>query len=223
MKKIAILSLVLVLLLAAVGVGYAKWSAELEIDGVIETGEVEVGFCYVECNDTGIDPGYDKDVGKCSAILLGEPADTIEIVMSNAYPCYGVDFIYDVNNLGTIPVKIESIKLVELSYNGVVIPMDMELEVCTVYGIDVDALPGPVIIPNPTPEELMGPDSVIDFDIHVTGLEGNPQIDPLNMGFPEGSDTVTGDLHVHVDQGAQENMIYDFKIQIVASQWNEVP
>jgi len=217
MKKVALLSMVLVLLLAAVGVGYAKWSKELQIEGNIYTGEVIVGFDNVRCVEVPEVEG--KDVGYCD--VSGE-GDSFKVELFNAYPCYGVDVYYDINNLGTIPVKIEAIELVHVSVDGTIIPVGEPLQVCTVYGIDLDATTGSILIPNPTPEQLMGPDAICEFDIHVTGEWGvGTQIDP--QGMLPGPDTIEGDLHVHLDQDAEMTTTYDFKIRIVASQWNEVP
>ena len=44
MKKIAVLALVLVLCLAAVGIGYAKWTDSLTINGTVTTAEFGVQF-----------------------------------------------------------------------------------------------------------------------------------------------------------------------------------
>jgi hypothetical protein len=217
MKKVALLSMVLVLLLAAVGVGYAKWSKDLRIDGYIETGEVAVGFCWAECEEWPEAEG--KDVGQCE-VFYEEGGTVLEIVMMNTYPCYGVDVEYDINNLGTIPVKVESITLLEVSVDGGIIPVDLPLIVCHTYGVQIDEETGAVIIddlgPGPIPMDIL---DLYDFDIHVTGEFG--QIDPV--GAPWGPDTVRGDLHIHVDQAAEMLTTYDFSIGIIASQWNEVP
>jgi hypothetical protein len=218
MKKVALLSMVLVLLLAAVGVGYAKWSKDLQIDGLIQTGEVVVGFCDAYCIEWPEAEG--KDVGYCD-VFLEEGSSSFEVQMGNTYPCYGVDVYYLVNNLGTIPVKVEAINLVKVSVNGVDIPIDMPLIVCHVYGVQIDEDTGAVVVDDLGPAGAIPPEilELYDFDIHVTGEFG--QIDPI--GSPFGPDTVEGDLHIHVDQAAEMNTSYDFKIEIIASQWNEVP
>lgn len=217
MKKVALLSMVLVLLLAAVGVGYAKWSKELQIEGLIQTGEVAVGFCWAECIEWPEAEG--KDVGSCET-FYEEGGQVLEVQMFNTYPCYGVDVDYDINNLGTIPVKVEAIELVRVSVDGLDIPVGMPLIVCHVYGVQIDEVTGVAIVddlgPGPIPKDIL---DMYDFDIHVTGEFG--QIDPIGSGI--GPDTVRGDLHIHVDQAAEMNTSYDFKIRIVASQWNEVP
>ena len=59
MRKIAILCLALILALGAVGVGFAKWSETLKIEGVVETGEVDVQLsqCTNDPSPTGLDVG----------------------------------------------------------------------------------------------------------------------------------------------------------------------
>ena len=52
-KKIGIVVMSLVLCLALVGVGYAKWSDTVDINGTVNTGTVEVGILNVETNDPG--------------------------------------------------------------------------------------------------------------------------------------------------------------------------
>jgi hypothetical protein len=218
MKKVALLSMVLVLLLAAVGVGYAKWSKDITIDGYIQTGEVAIGICDAWCVEWPEAEG--KDVGWCD-VFYEEGGQILEIQMFNTYPCYGCDVYYLINNLGSIPVKVEAINLTKVSVNGMDIPVDMPLTVCHVYGVQIDEVTGDVIVDDLGPAGAIPPEilELYDFDIHVTGEFG--QIDPV--GSPFGPDTVEGDLHIHVDQAAEMNTTYDFQIQIIASQWNEVP
>lgn len=53
MKKIAVLSLILVLCLAIISVGYAKWSDTLIINGEVSTAELSVGMRDVCTDDAG--------------------------------------------------------------------------------------------------------------------------------------------------------------------------
>jgi predicted ribosomally synthesized peptide with SipW-like signal peptide len=58
MKKIAILALSLVLALGVLGIGYAKWSDTVTINGTVNTGTVKVGVLDVGTTDMGttVDP-----------------------------------------------------------------------------------------------------------------------------------------------------------------------
>src|SRR3972149_5965627 len=53
MKKLGVLSVVLVLCLAALAAGYAKWSDSVSISGTVNTGKVCVGIRDLETNDPG--------------------------------------------------------------------------------------------------------------------------------------------------------------------------
>ena len=107
--KVAVLFLVLALALAAVGVGYAMWSKTLTIDGTVKTGEVNAIFTTATCTDTGVDPGYTKDVGSCE--VTGAGTQKLTITITNGYPCYTCDIDFTIDNTGTIPVKVQSFDL----------------------------------------------------------------------------------------------------------------
>lgn len=53
MKKLGLLSMVLVLCLAVVGAGYAKWTDSVHVEGVVNTGSVEIGIRDAGVNDYG--------------------------------------------------------------------------------------------------------------------------------------------------------------------------
>lgn len=108
----------LMIALMAVGISYAMWSKTVYIYGTVETGEVDAEFSSVTCNDPfgTIDPGYDKDVGWCECIigLYGDPQE-LDVIIHNAYPCYSVTVDYEIDNVGTIPVKIQTITLTNVN------------------------------------------------------------------------------------------------------------
>jgi len=107
MKKIVILCLALVLVLGTMGVGYAMWDKTLFIDGTVNTGEVNAIFTTASCDDTGIDPGHDKDVGSCT--VTGAGTQTLTITITNGYPCYECTVNFTVDNTRTIPVKVQTL------------------------------------------------------------------------------------------------------------------
>lgn len=66
MKKIGIIAIVLVLCLAVVGVGFAKWSSTIRFNGNIETGEVSIGISDIGTTDDGVTSAWEiwrDDVG----------------------------------------------------------------------------------------------------------------------------------------------------------------
>ena len=111
MKKIGILALVLVFVLGTLGVGYAMWDKTLFINGTVNTGEVDAYFTTATCDDIGIDPGYDKDVGSCT--VTGAETQTLTITINNGYPCYTATIDFTIDNIGTIPVKVQSLTIVD--------------------------------------------------------------------------------------------------------------
>ena len=108
-KRMGLLFLALVIALGGIGVGYAMWDKTLYIDGTVNTGEVNAEFTAASGNDTGIDPGYDKDVGNCSVVIDEKDAQLLHITINNGYPCYTCVITYTVTNTGTIPVKVQSL------------------------------------------------------------------------------------------------------------------
>jgi hypothetical protein len=145
---------------------------------------------------------------------LNEGNEAMEITVTNGYPSYHGSIAFTIDNIGTVPVKIESIKLVEISGPGGKIAVDLDLVACTVYYVDEDT--GSVS----TTPNINGADTD-DFSIHLSELVVGQQIDPPAM-LP-GPDFAIADVGVHVEQGAQEQSTYDFVILITAAQWNEVP
>jgi len=57
MKKLGLLAVTLVLALGALGIGYAKWSDTVTINGKVSTGSVVVGIRDVSGDDILADPG----------------------------------------------------------------------------------------------------------------------------------------------------------------------
>ena len=94
MRKIGILCLALVLMLGAVGVGFAKWSDMVTIEGIVETGELKVGIHDVGTNDPGdeLDPlclpiegaPDPQDVVKKHVGRITSENDTTELVCEKA-------------------------------------------------------------------------------------------------------------------------------------------
>ncbi len=112
--------LAIVLLVASISAAYAMWSETLKINIYANTGEVNVKWSSVSTNDEGntTDPGHDKNVGKCEAEIINdtsvsnEPFNKINITITNAYPCYNCTVTATVDNIGSIPVKLLSAKII---------------------------------------------------------------------------------------------------------------
>jgi hypothetical protein len=115
-KKIMIISLVAVLALAMMGFGFAKWSDYVKFEGSVATGNVGVNIEAGETTDLGADPNYPpgdnwegKDVASCT--VTTECNTTLVVNIENAYPWYKPGFSFRINGLGTVPVKVEELKI----------------------------------------------------------------------------------------------------------------
>jgi hypothetical protein len=108
MRKVGIWGLVLVLCLAVVGIGYATWEKNLEIDGTVGTGILSAEWEEVDAWDTEPD-GKDVSNITCEA----GPADPQILILevTNAYPCIDYYNKVDIRNTGTIPLDVIEIVL----------------------------------------------------------------------------------------------------------------
>jgi hypothetical protein len=133
MKKIGLLCLALVLVLGSLGFAYAKWSDTVTISKTITTDDVSVIWgTYSDFDPCGsgsldynldldklypVDPELtppivtwvrvDKDVGCIEVTGVG--TDSVTITVTCAYPLYYGDIEVDLQNTGSVPVKIQSI------------------------------------------------------------------------------------------------------------------
>ncbi len=116
---LGLLAVLLIVLLAGVGVAYGLWSETLTIDGMVYTGEVDVGFSgpyvteWVEVNGyPKWEPPAKDAYAECTAVAedLDENSngnEGITITVSGAYPSYHCAVKFDISNLGTVPVHIK--------------------------------------------------------------------------------------------------------------------
>jgi hypothetical protein len=207
------LFMILVLALAMLGVGYGLWSKLLLIKGTINTGEVDAIFYGVFTDDDDVennplkddgddvpcpvgggscDPKefgpnparYDKDVGECIAML--DPQDltkeTLLVTVGNGYPSYHCTVWFDILNNGTIPLKIQDLKLTPVNFtNGVEVSVGLSQLAC--------------------------------------GLQIDPGLLPSGEVITE--NLAQGDVHIHVEQAADQNAVYTFSAELFLVQWNE--
>ncbi|GAG11873.1 unnamed protein product [marine sediment metagenome] len=108
-RKVTAVVLVLLVTLAVIGVGYAHWTKTLDIDGTVNTGELDL--CWDDtlgnlwCNEV---PGEveGKDVGSVTVGVDPGDCQNAIITLENAYPSYSVQCWLKYKNVGTIPVLI---------------------------------------------------------------------------------------------------------------------
>ena len=141
-KTVAIFATLMIALMA-VGFAYAMWDKTLFINGTVNTGEVNAYFTTAVSNDPPgtIDPGYDKDVG-CTEVT-GELTQTLTVTVTNGYPCYSSRIDYTIDNIGSIPVKVQS-------FTVTVPPAAVTVTVTEIaVGTQIDAgdsVPGSIVI-----------------------------------------------------------------------------
>lgn len=114
--------MMLVLALGAIGIGYALWAKVLTIEGKVHTGEVNAVLSIEEVDEGDIsllhDDGINEDsevegknIADCTAELLdglNNPGpQTLSISITNGYPSFWCVVNFNVENTGTIPIKLE--------------------------------------------------------------------------------------------------------------------
>ncbi len=104
MKKVKYMAIILVLVLGLVGAGYAAWEQDLLIDAQVETGYLEVYFDGEDYDDGDCEYG-ETEVGTHSHEGVSDA--NLRIRIDNAYPQYESTVMADVENEGTIPVKVD--------------------------------------------------------------------------------------------------------------------
>jgi hypothetical protein len=105
MKKIGLLSLTLVMVLGALGIGYAHWTDTITIEGTVCTGSVDINVVYLSGSDVYKDLDTDALVyyfwlkDPAGAIIWDsysanyDPADELFLVASAGSTLLGDDFV----------------------------------------------------------------------------------------------------------------------------------
>jgi len=102
---IGIIVMILMMALAALGVGYAWWTEQLTATGTIQTGSIDVQMEGVSYST--VDP---LDIATCSSKLSGD-GKSMTITIDNAYPDYVCTIDFSLTNHGSVPAKITDVSL----------------------------------------------------------------------------------------------------------------
>lgn len=187
----AVLSVLLLVGLASLGVRYGLWAKTLRIEGVVHTGEVEARWTRVSCAEfhpwpNGNLPGEaeGKDVGMTTAIRDPAGDQMLHITLSNVYPSYAVDCQVRLDNNGTIPVIIR----------GTTIVAGGNLTNCALSRHNKKTL------------RCHQPTVVFTDNL---GVQLHPE------------DEAASNLTVHVEQPADQGETYAFDVMVCMAQWNE--
>lgn len=116
-RALAVIVTSLAVGLASLGLADELWSETLRVEGVVGTEEMNVEFVEAftnddgvvndptkDPNDNGIDPGHDKDVGSCTA-LIDPTTGNVSLTMSNGYPSYTCRFWTTIQNVGSLTLR----------------------------------------------------------------------------------------------------------------------
>jgi predicted ribosomally synthesized peptide with SipW-like signal peptide len=226
--KAGILCLVLVLCLIGSAVGLALWSDTLTISGTVNTGNIDPVYTAAVSNDDGVadaafdpdDDGADPEEPQTAGVpcvrYLGDSASTtvgfsdkeLSVSLVEAFPSYYPTVWYDITNEGTVPVALQAIWL-DINGND---QRDAGEDVvpCTLYYLDLLDYDGTPLA-NPVMDTTLDVDD--DLMVHVTGLVIGDELDA--------GQTVTGDLHLHVEDGAPPEASMGFTLKLLFVQYNE--
>jgi hypothetical protein len=139
MKKIGLIFLVLMGALACLGVAYGAWSETLDVSASVSAGDFGIEFVQAVSNDdnglpdpdvkgnwtwngsSGSAPvwnGSRTDSNNSSAAAsLDESQNTLTLTVNGAYPGYWSSAACILKNTGTVPLKIDTVKVGAVSSN----------------------------------------------------------------------------------------------------------
>jgi hypothetical protein len=92
LARVALVSIVLIAALGALGVGVAAWQEGLMIEGVASTGEINPVFCDVSASPRG-------------EVFIDNGGKAISFLVEEASPEEVFDLEYTVENRGSIPLE----------------------------------------------------------------------------------------------------------------------
>ncbi len=118
MAKTPVTALIMLMLgmLSMVGIGHGLWSEELDIRGVVETGDVDVEWSFVGCFDV-----EDKDVGSIAGFIEPGDSSVLNFQIVDGYPGYLADCEVEYTYLGSVPARVEAINFVPGDFTGCVV------------------------------------------------------------------------------------------------------
>ncbi len=126
MKNIKYYILCLVLVLGMMGGAYAAWEEELEVEGTVNTGEVEVTIDDVAWNKIRAVPPYVN----ADYEYLSDDLDEIKFSIDGLYPQKQNEtsfrLVNFLQNTGSIPVKLEN-AILDINPEGTGLPSDHEV------------------------------------------------------------------------------------------------
>lgn len=208
------LFMILILALATLGVGYGLWSKMLYINGTIETGTVDAIFHLAFTDDDGTENNDLKDLGddgvcpaygdsSCDPMEFGPNPDRYDKDVGHC------EAIVDLQKDPTGETLTVTVDNAYPSYH------------CTVWFDILNNGSIPLKIQSLSIAPVGDWTNGEEVTVALSELACGQQIDPGIL--PDGTITnlAQGDIHIHIEQAAEQNGKYEFDAQLFLVQWNE--
>ena len=102
LRRSTLFTVIAVIGLLSLGIGYAAWTQNLTINGTVETATLDVHWSTSTiADDTNFDP---LSVGVCTATVNGLDDNVLDVALTNAYPGFQCVVNAVVKNDSTVPV-----------------------------------------------------------------------------------------------------------------------
>lgn len=98
-RRSTLISLVAVIALLGLGIGYAAWTDDIEVNGTVNTGNLDQGWESSSVQGE-VDP---LNVGECAPSVASAGDKTMTVTITDAYPGYSCTFNGLIRQNGTIP------------------------------------------------------------------------------------------------------------------------
>lgn len=198
-KRMIAIPVVAMIMLSVAGLAYAHWTDLIKINGIVNTGTLNIAFDHAYCLEKESWEGLPKDVANCSCELDEWVLDVhtnktgwkkLHIEIWNAYPSYWCNVTFVLHNIGTVPGVFKNFTLIPITPGLIFVhvgPGHWEAQDTTIIG-------SPVI-----------------FNLTFIDLVGI-QLDPCNL--------TKAQVDFHFKQSAPECHTYEFEIEIGIECWD---
>lgn len=190
------LAAVLVIGLAALGVAYGLWAETLQIAGTVETGEIETRWTTGICNEFWTWPALPRSVAD-----YGE-AEGKDVGWA--------EFAIDPDDPRLMTVEVHD------AYPSYALDCQVEFEILGSIPVYVRGTTIEPVSPNLTGCELTGTNSKTLACDQLTVQF----VDNLGTQLHPG-DEAASSLRLHVEQAAESEATYAFRVGVCLAQWNE--
>lgn len=154
---------------------------------------------------------------------IGDPTDyqALTVTMDNVYPSYSSTIFFTVMNACDLPAKVQKVELTMVSKKGVEFILGcgpLELVVCNTYYVHFIQDPTTGL---PTSAWVDQDPAGAHYSIHLSNDEGTLY---GVMGGPfQNIDSAAGNICIHIEDEAEENVCYDFTVKITVVPFNVTP